>query len=782
MACIHQGPITRKDWRTAARCGSLLFPAWLALTPSFAQAPLNDDPCGAVVLPAASACTWVQGNTEDGTETLGIELPTCGLPVQNDVWYSIVVPPNGELLITTQPDLMNDAALALYQTTGGCDAADLSLVLPVSCQANGSPYGSDMPQQLFSNLAPGSTVYPRLWRESGPAGSFGICARTTINEPITGCDFEYADSGGALVNYGNSEVFEQTFCPLNAGEGVALSFIAFNTQPTTDFLTVYNGATSADPVLAVFSGSLLPPGFVAGNPSGCLTIRFTSDASITSSGWRINVSCGPLLPPMGTGGTIIYDSGGAGGDYSNSELVTQTLCPCAPGELVTLHFLSFSTEANQDFLTIFSGPSMASPSLGTFTGNTNPGTFTGSWSNGGCLTLRFTSDEAGVAAGWIATVRCGPPQPPPLPMPPGCCTELRFDPGGPNGNYLNGINQDPDDFGGNNCWPYSCTGGGATFPPGQPLWSQTCCPQTPGEAVTLSFLSFAVQPGADMVYIYDGPVVSPNNANGTQFMSSEGWPTCASGPGMCNQELGPGGFSGSSAPGPFTSTHPTGCLTVAMSSDDSVTAEGWVASINCGFVGNLSNECDFALRLYDDIGDGWMGSSITISVAGGPPNTFTIPSGSYSEVLFSAGNGDAISISYDGLGYFAADNFWTLSRYGTGELVFASAVPAVGGQQTFIADCLGPMQVQSQSSIMPMLTYPNPASDVLVLNLSGAVGTRQPWRIVDGSGRVVLRGIADVAPGSASSVVPVASLASGVYQIIVHGGVQGEMHGRFVKP
>lgn len=646
--------------------------------------PPNDEACGAIPLATSLSCNLVPATNEGATTNNTYAVPPCGGPVQNDVWYSVTVPPNGQIEFNTQPIGLTDAAFALYTSSSGCAPANLSLVPPVNCQVGGSSFGAAMPQQLFAGLTPGSTVYLRVWRQTGNVGPFNICARQTAAAPIFGCDLNTSDSGGPFGNYGNNEVFEQTFCPVNPGDVVAIDFTAFSTQLNADFLTVYNGPSIASPVLGVFSGGQLPPGLVSSHPGGCLTIRFTSNASVTSTGWVISVSCGPPIQPVPSApapcNTIIYDSGGASGNYTNNEFVTQTICPPVAGQVITLTFSQFSLEQNFDFLTVFNGPSTASPSLGTFTGNNLPGTFT-STDPSGCLTIRFTSDFSSVASGYAATVRCGLPQPPPPPPPPpsGICGTTVYDPGGPNGNYFNGINQNPNNFGGSNCWPYTCLGGGATTPPGAPLWSQTYCPTVPGDAVTLNFLTFNIESGWDNVYIYNGPVVSPNNANGTQFLSGGGLPTCGGFPGWCNQTLGAGGFTGNTNPGSFTSTHPSGCLTIAMTSDDIVNLAGWSATISCQSGFNPNAPCIFALRMYDIFGDGWAGSTITVTINGGTPNTYTVQSGQFEQVLISANNGDNIQITYNGWGYFPQDNYWTLDLVGQQYSMYQSAIPATSG-------------------------------------------------------------------------------------------------------
>jgi gliding motility-associated-like protein len=124
----------------------------------------------------------------------------------------------------------------------------------------------------------------------------------------------------------------------------------------------------------------------------------------------INMTNGSSSTCTGT----FYDSGGAAGNYGNSQFFTYTICSSVPGNPVQLNFTSFSIENNFDFLTIYNGPSTASPLIGTYTGTGSPGLVTAS---GDCLTLVFTSDGIISGLGWAATITCVTPPPPPCGTP-----------------------------------------------------------------------------------------------------------------------------------------------------------------------------------------------------------------------------------------------------------------------------------------------------------------------------------------------------------------------------
>jgi gliding motility-associated-like protein len=109
-----------------------------------------------------------------------------------------------------------------------------------------------------------------------------------------------------------------------------------------------------------------------------------------------------------------YDSGGSGSNYSSGETGVITFCPSTPGSSVKLTFTSFNTEPNgstacYDYMEVFYGSSA------TGTGQVICGTPTVPFSLvapsglGGCITIRFRSDNLVTRAGWAATISCVTP-------------------------------------------------------------------------------------------------------------------------------------------------------------------------------------------------------------------------------------------------------------------------------------------------------------------------------------------------------------------------------------
>ncbi|HEX8270038.1 MAG TPA: T9SS type A sorting domain-containing protein [Flavobacterium sp.] len=119
------------------------------------------------------------------------------------------------------------------------------------------------------------------------------------------------------------------------------------------------------------------------------------------------------------------------------------------------------------------------------------------------------------------------------------CGSIYVDNGGLEANYLNNSNQ-----------------------------TVTICPYNPGEIVTVEFTSFDIEANMDGLYVFDGAsTASPQISSGNPAGSVPG--------GVA------GAFWGTEIPGPFTSTHQSGCLTFMFKSGGTGTRPGWLGYVNC---------------------------------------------------------------------------------------------------------------------------------------------------------------------------------------------------------
>lgn len=145
------------------------------------------------------------------------------------------------------------------------------------------------------------------------------------NETVTTCVGLFYDSGGPDGDYSNNENYTMTFLPAMDNAIIEVDFLAFETESGYDYLYVYDGPNAMSPEFpgSPFHGTTSPGHLVATNESGAITFKFTSDFSVTRSGWEAEISCqieaGPLevnptaLPEMICGTGIVQLSANADG-------------------------------------------------------------------------------------------------------------------------------------------------------------------------------------------------------------------------------------------------------------------------------------------------------------------------------------------------------------------------------------------------------------------------------------------------------------------------------------
>eukprot|EP00353_Schmidingerella_taraikaensis_P001121 CAMPEP_0185596404 /NCGR_PEP_ID=MMETSP0434-20130131/80735_1 /TAXON_ID=626734 ORGANISM="Favella taraikaensis, Strain Fe Narragansett Bay" /NCGR_SAMPLE_ID=MMETSP0434 /ASSEMBLY_ACC=CAM_ASM_000379 /LENGTH=1678 /DNA_ID=CAMNT_0028224905 /DNA_START=575 /DNA_END=5607 /DNA_ORIENTATION=+ len=137
------------------------------------------------------------------------------------------------------------------------------------------------------------------------------------NGTISTCSGVFYDPNGT-GNYSNSTgLITQTFCSDQPGEQIILDFSAYGFQVETnyDFLNIYDGTGTGGTQLwnSQTSGGATNPGIIT-STTGCLTITFSSDGSVTYQGWQADISC--TNPLSGTfdcnGGDVSLTALGAG--------------------------------------------------------------------------------------------------------------------------------------------------------------------------------------------------------------------------------------------------------------------------------------------------------------------------------------------------------------------------------------------------------------------------------------------------------------------------------------
>jgi PKD repeat protein/N-acetyl-anhydromuramyl-L-alanine amidase AmpD len=104
----------------------------------------------------------------------------------------------------------------------------------------------------------------------------------------------------------------------------------------------------------------------------------------------------PTITTLSTASGTHYDSGGAGGDYSDDERELYLFQPTNVLS-VTLNFVQFSLEQDWDYMYIYDGDEVTDPLIGVYTGTAIPSSIT---STGAEILVEFRSDCATQDAGW----------------------------------------------------------------------------------------------------------------------------------------------------------------------------------------------------------------------------------------------------------------------------------------------------------------------------------------------------------------------------------------------
>jgi PKD repeat protein len=446
--------------------------------------------------------------------------------------YTINLQPN------TVPPIVNFSGTPTNTCNGIVNFTDLSQNLPTSWSwnfgdiASGASNTSTLQNPSHTFSAPGlytitlvatnsfgnNTVIKTNYINYAP----NSVACRTITMPVSGtaqtavtCTGTLVDNGGATGDYSNGVNGVATIAPTGASN-VSLTFTSFVTEGGFDYLTIYDGPTTASTPIGTWSGTTLPNnGAPIVSTGNALTVRFSTDGSVTYSGFEATWNCtvnttppvanftasattvctplvnfsdastnGPtgwswnfgdlasggsntstlqnpshsfsapglytitlvatnangnntvvktnyinydpnnivcrthLMPVTGTAPTattcsgLLFDDGGAANNYSNFANGIITIAPTGATN-VALTVSAFNTESGYDHLTIYDGPSTASPVIGTWSGSALPNFGTPIVSTGGALTVRFTSDGSftlsGFEASWNCTVNTTPP-------------------------------------------------------------------------------------------------------------------------------------------------------------------------------------------------------------------------------------------------------------------------------------------------------------------------------------------------------------------------------------
>lgn len=238
---------------------------------------------------------------------------------QNDIgWYQFTVS-GGPLSVTvTAIGNRNLAFQLIGSTTNNC--SNLSEIACVNAQGGSNNNDStETTTQLLSN----GTYFIKVLSSGGNNMTLtSLCVTATTPEyivPATGnntiatCSGNLYDNGSSTGNYANNSNGYTVINPSVPGNKVSLNG-TLNIEPGWDSMTIYDGVGTGGTIL--FSSSNIN-GSCTSYPitnitstTGPLTVRFTSDGSVTCSGFNLAISC--IATPVPTITTLSSASGCVG--------------------------------------------------------------------------------------------------------------------------------------------------------------------------------------------------------------------------------------------------------------------------------------------------------------------------------------------------------------------------------------------------------------------------------------------------------------------------------------
>lgn len=232
------------------------------------------------------------------------------------------------------------------------------------------------------------------WRASYTSASSNCQANVIFS--ANNSDFTDGTRNGS--NYDNNTDCEWLIQPTNPNVFVEVNFSRYDIA-NGDSLILYDGATTNSPVLATLLGSTTVGTYQSSG--GSLLVKFKTNATTTSNGWRIVYNSQPI--PACNGLTTLTSVSGlfTDGSLPFNNYIENSNCQWLISPLgavtIDLNFNYFITEANSDFVTVYDGSNNTGTLLGSFSGNTIPPTLT---STTGSMFIEFTTDNQVNAIGW----------------------------------------------------------------------------------------------------------------------------------------------------------------------------------------------------------------------------------------------------------------------------------------------------------------------------------------------------------------------------------------------
>jgi len=316
--------------------------------------PANDECAGAIALSVGTSCSFAQYTTANASGSVGAPAPGCASYSGGDVWFSVVVPAGGRIIVDTDDGVMSDGGMALY--SGSCGGLTF-----IECDDDDSANGL-MPFIDRSGLTPGSTIYIRVWEFGNDnPGTFSICVSTPAPPPAND------DCAGAIA----------------LSVGASCSFAQYTTAAATGSV----GAPA--PGCASYSGGDV--WFTAVVPATGRLVLDTNTGAMTDGGMAIySGNCGAL--------TLIECDDD---DSANGLMPFIDRSGLTPGSTIYIRVWEYGNDSPGTFSICAYSPPPPCGAPGTpSASNVSTGSATLSWAAaGGAVSYRYSVGTAGHVCG-----------------------------------------------------------------------------------------------------------------------------------------------------------------------------------------------------------------------------------------------------------------------------------------------------------------------------------------------------------------------------------------------
>lgn len=179
------------------------------------------------------------------------------------------------------------------------------------------------------------------------------------NTAQTTCSNTFYDENGSAGLYDKDD-FTQTFTPSTSCSQLQFVFTSWVIADINDVLTIYNGPTTASPVIGSYTLGSPPGTIVSSNPTGQLTFEWIASNAGYADGWAATISClssGPCTSaiPMTCGTTYSGTLGTTCSDWSSytscsySEPGDEQVYTYTPTLSANYTFTTNTTSGDPDF-------------------------------------------------------------------------------------------------------------------------------------------------------------------------------------------------------------------------------------------------------------------------------------------------------------------------------------------------------------------------------------------------------------------------------------------------